>query len=400
MLFRSRLALPIATALLAVLVQMALLVWPHPSFAGGASNTHPNTENDCPSKRLSSMVGQTLMVGFPGRREEHSGVQAVLAQLRDGTVGGVILFPKNIAGEDQLKALIEALRRSASDLPPLIAVDQEGGAVQRLRARKGFEWFPPAELVGQNPSLDAQDTAEQIYALMAVELAGLGFNMNLGPVVDVNTNPDNPVIGARGRSFGDNPDAVSPMAAAFINAHHAANVATVAKHFPGHGSSTEDSHRTLADVSQSWREEELDPYRRLALQGLLDAVMIGHLYHPRFSDEAGLPASLSAKAVQALRSPDGLGFDGVIVSDDMEMGAIRERFSPEEAAVRAIASGTDIVVLSNITRDDPEFGRRIHRALIEAVCEGRIAEERIEEAYRRIVRLKEQIRTRTLPQAW
>jgi beta-N-acetylhexosaminidase len=133
---------------------------------------------------------------------------------------------------------------------------------------------------------------------------------------------------------------------------------------------------------------------------LLGAVMMGHLYHPRFSDEVGLPASLSAKAVQALRSPDGLGFDGVIISDDMEMGAIRERFSPEEAAVRAIKTGTDIVVLSNIKRDDPEFGRRIHRALIEAVCEGRIAQSRVEEAYRRIVRLKEQIRTRSLPQAW
>jgi beta-N-acetylhexosaminidase len=346
------------------------------------------------------MVGQTLMVGFPGRREEHKGVQAVLAQLRDGTVGGVILFPKNIADKDQLKSLIDVLRGAPSDLPPLIAVDQEGGAVQRLRARKGFEWFPPAKLVGQNPSLYAQDIAEQIYGLMAVELASLGFNMNLGPVVDVNTNPNNPIIGARGRSFGDSPDAVSPMAAAFINAHHAANIATVAKHFPGHGSSAVDSHRTLADVSQSWREEELDPYRRLSLQGLLDAVMMGHLYHPRFSDEVGLPASLSAKAVQALRSPDGLGFDGLIISDDMEMGAIRERFSQEEAAVRAIKAGTDIVVLSNVTRDDPELGRRIHRALIGAACDGRITEARIEEAYRRIVRLKEQIKTRTLPQAW
>ncbi len=400
MCFRSRLAHLLAKALLAVLIPMALLVWPHAFSAGAANSTHLDSKNECPSKRLSSMVGQTLMVGFPGRREEHRGVQAVLTQLRDGTVGGVVLFPKNIADEHQLKALIDALRGPPSDLPPFIAVDQEGGAVQRLRARKGFEWFPPAKLVGQNPSLDAQDIAEQIYGLMAVELAGLGFNMNLGPVVDVDTNPQNPIIGARGRSFGDSADAVSPMAAAFINAHHAANIATVAKHFPGHGSSAEDSHRTLADVSQSWREEELDPYRRLALQGLLDAVMMGHLYHPRFSDEVGLPASLSAKAVQALRSPDGLGFDGVIISDDMEMGAIRERSSPEEAAVRAIKAGTDIVVLSNITRDDPEFGRRIHRALIDAVCDGRIAEARIEEAYRRIVKLKEQIRTRALPQAW
>lgn len=346
------------------------------------------------------MIGQTIMVGFPGRQEKDLGVRAVLAQLRDGTIGGVVLFPKNIANKSQLKALIDALRGTRSDLPPFVAVDEEGGAVQRLQARQGFEWFPAAKLVGGNPGLDAQDVAEEIYRQMAVELAALGFNMNLGPVVDVNTNPDNPVIGARGRSFGDSADIVSPMAAAFINAHHAANVATVAKHFPGHGSSSVDSHRTLADVSQTWHDEELDPYRRLELQGLLDAVMVGHLYHPRFSDLEGLPASLSAKAVAALRDADGIGFDGVIISDDMEMGAIRERFTPEEAAVRAIKAGTDIVVFSNIKRDDPEFGRRIHRALSDAVCEGRLSEKRIEDAYRRVVRLKEELKTETLPREW
>ena len=327
-------------------------------------------------------------------------MQAVLAQLRDRTIGGVILFPKNIADRAQLKALTNALQDTASDLPPFIAVDQEGGKVQRLRARKGFEWFPSAKLVGDNLSLDAQDVAEEIYRQMAVELAGLGFNMNLGPVVDVNTNPDNPVIGALERSFGDNADTVSPMAAAFINAHHGANVATVAKHFPGHGSSAVDSHRTYVDISRSWQEEELDPYRRLALQGLLDGVMIGHLYHPRFSDLQGLPASLSGKAVEALRAADGLGFDGVIVSDDLEMGAISERFPPEEAAVRAIQAGTDIVIFSNINRDDPEFARRIHLALSDAVCDGQISEQRIADAYRRIVGLKEKLKTKTLPTAW
>jgi len=177
-------------------------------------------------------------------------------------------------------------------------------------------------------------------------------------------------------------------------------VATVAKHFPGHGSSAADSHRTFVDISRSWHEEELDPYRRLVLQGLLDGVMMGHLYHPRFSDLQGLPASLSAKAVAVLRGPDGLGFNGVIISDDMEMGAIRERFAAEDAAVRAIKAGTDIVIFSNIDRDDPEFGRRIHRALVDAVCDGEISEQRIEDAYRRIVRLKEKLKTKTLPTAW
>ena len=363
-------------------------------------STHAIDAGDCASARVSAMIGQTIMVGFAGRREQDPGVRAVVAQLRDGTVGGVVLFPNNIGDRAQLKALIDVLRSAPSGLPPFIGVDQEGGAVQRLRARRGFEWFPSAKLVGENPSLDSQEIAEEIYSQMAAELAGLGFNMNLGPVVDLNTNPNNPVIGARGRSFGGTSDIVSPMAAAFINAHHAANIATVAKHFPGHGSSAVDSHRTLADISQTWQEEELDPYRRLMLQGLLDGVMMGHLYHPRFSDLEDLPTSLSAKAAAVLRRSDGLGFDGVIVSDDMDMGAIVEAFSPEEAAVRAIRAGTDIVIFSNIERGDPVFGARLHQALVKAVCDGRLGEARIEEAYRRIVRLKEQLKTSTLPRAW
>ncbi|MDJ0513821.1 MAG: glycoside hydrolase family 3 protein [Methyloceanibacter sp.] len=394
--FRSR---HFSRIVLTVLAAMLFAAWVI-AATGSAESPHPVTAHDCASERLNKMIGQTIMVGFPGRRTQDRGVQAVLEQLRDGTIGGVILFPKNIADKAQLKALTDALMQTRSDLPPFIAVDQEGGRVQRLRARKGFEWFPSAKLVGDNPSLDAQDVAEEIYRQMAVELASLGFNMNLGPVVDVNTNPDNPVIGLLGRSFGASADVVSPMAAAFINAHHAANVATVAKHFPGHGSSSVDSHRTYVDISQSWREEELDPYRRLVLQGLLDGVMLGHLYHPRFSDLQGLPASLSAKAVDVLRGPNGLGFDGVIISDDMEMGAIRERFSAEEAAVRAIKAGTDIVIFSNIDRDDPEFGRRIHQALVDAVCDGQISEQRIGDAYRRVVRLKEQLKAKTLPTAW
>lgn len=354
----------------------------------------------CMPDDLRAKIGQTIMIGFPGRSESDPGVKAIRAQLQEGTVGGVVLFPDNITGKAQLKALIAALRETRSDLPPFIAVDQEGGAVQRLRARKGFGWFPSAALVGKNPSLDSQEIAGAIYAEMAAELAELGFNMNLGPVVDINTNPSNPVIGARGRSFGGDPDTVAPIAAAFINAHHAANVATVAKHFPGHGSSTVDSHRKLADVSHSWRDLELEPYRRLALQGLLDAVMIGHLYHPRFSDLERLPASLSAKTVDVLRASDGIGFDGVVMSDDLEMGAIRDAFAPEEAAVRAIKAGTDIVVFSNIERGDLNFGARIHDALAVAVCDGRLGAARIEEAYRRIVRLKEQLKTKTLPRAW
>ncbi len=200
---------------------------------------------------------------------------------------------------------------------------------------------------------------------MAKELAEAGFNLNLGPVVDLDLNPDNPVIGARQRSFGADPNTVTTLARAFIAAHRDANIVTVAKHFPGHGSSRVDSHMALADVSETWREIELEPYRRLAKDGLLDAVMIGHLYHPRFSDGAKLPASLSGKAVRALRSKDWIDFHGVVMSDDLEMGAVSDDYSLEERVIKAINAGTDIVIVSNVGvaghrawREGPRHHRR------------------------------------------
>jgi len=378
----------------AALIALTLVAAQSQNEAPNQSTAAARIAAACASERVSAMVGQTIMVGFPGTEESDEGVRAVRTQLGEGHIGGVVLFPENIRGKAQLARLIGSLRGASSSLLPFVAVDQEGGKVQRLTSLKGFASSPAAAEVGKEMSPASEERAEAIYRAMAEELAGLGFNMNLGPVIDLNTNPDNPVIGARGRSFGADADRVALIAGAFIRAHHAANIATVAKHFPGHGSSVADSHRKLADISQTWDEGELAPYRRLNAQGLLDAVMIGHLYHPRFSDLEGLPATLSAKAVTALRASNGLGFDGVIISDDMEMGAVRDAYSPEELAVRAIQSGTDVLIFSNVQSQDPALGSRLHSALLEAVCDGRIGIARLEEAYGRIVRLKQQLKSK------
>ncbi len=300
-----------------------------------ASTLQPaGADSSCETSRLDRMIGQMIMVGFPGSDEKDAGVIAARRQLADGVIGGVVLFPENIGKSDKLKALTAYLRNARSKPVPFIAVDEEGGKVQRLDGRNGYKHFPSAASVGRNPSYASPEGAEHLYAKMAEELADAGFNMNLGPVVDLNLNPRNPVIGARDRSFSADPDTVTALATAFIEAHRQANIVTVAKHFPGHGSSTTDSHKTLADVSKTWRPIELEPYQRLAKAGLLDAVMIGHLYQPRFSDMEGLPASLSAKAVRALREKSWIDFDGVVISDDMEMGAVRDAFPPEELAVK------------------------------------------------------------------
>ena len=252
--------------------------------AGGTPRAASLSAPSCATPELDPKIGQMIMVGFPGDGEKDPGVIAVRDQLAKGLIGGVVLFPENIASPKRLKNLIAYLRNARSMPMPFIAVDQEGGKVQRLNRWNGHSNFTSAQRVARNPSYASPEAAQKLYAKMAAELAEAGFNMNLGPVVDLNTNPRNPVIGARGRSFSNDPDTVTALATAFIKAHRAANVLTVAKHFPGHGSSRVDSHKALADVSKTWREVELEPYRRLAKDGLLDAVMVGHLYHPRFSD--------------------------------------------------------------------------------------------------------------------
>ena len=349
---------------------------------------------------LDAMIGQMIMVGFAGTADTDKGVVAIREQLANGVIGGVVLYPDNIRSEQQVSALNAFLRNARSSPIPFIAVDQEGGKVQRLSRGNGFTYFPSARSVGQNPSFATPDSAKHLYASMAKELADAGFNLNFGPVVDLNLNPDNPVIGERERSFGADPNTVTAMARAFILAHREAGIVTVAKHFPGHGSSHADSHKGFADISMSWKEIELEPYRELAKDGLLDAVMIGHLYHPRFSDGGKLPASLSAKAVRALRNKDWINFDGVVVSDDMEMGAVAHDYSLEERVIKAVNAGTDLIVFSNISGADPELGPKIHAIIAGAVADGRISRLSVEQAYGKIRLLKRRLAQHELAGKW
>jgi beta-N-acetylhexosaminidase len=362
----------------------------------GSARAAPERE----AAELDSMIGQMIMVGFAGTEVNDPGVASARDQLGEGTIGGVVLYPENIRSPQQITALTAFLRNARSSPVPFIAVDQEGGKVQRLSRENGHSYFPSARSVGRNPSFATPDGAQRLYASMAKELADSGFNLNFGPVVDLNLNPENPVIGERDRSFGADPNTVTALARAFIRAHRDAGIVTVAKHFPGHGSSRTDSHRGFADISMSWKEIELEPYRVLAKEGLLDAVMIGHLYHPRFSDGQMLPASLSAKAVRALRNPSWIDFDGVIFSDDMEMGAVANSYSIEDRIIKAINAGTDIIVFSNVSGHDPDLGAKIHGIIADAVRDGRIPRLRIEQAYGKIRLLKQRLAQHELAGKW
>lgn len=349
---------------------------------------------------LDRMIGQMILVGFLGSSEKDAGVIAVRDQLARGLVGGVLLFPDNIRSPAQLRSLTAFLAAANPELTPFIAVDQEGGLVQRLTRRNGHDYFPSARDVARNPKLNTPEGASALYQKMADGLAKSGINLNFGPVVDLNLNPGNTVIGRRKRSYGTDPKVVTTLAGAFIAAHRDANIITSAKHFPGHGSSWSDSHKALPDITRSWREIELEPYAGLSRAGLLDTVMIGHLYHPRFSDGEKMPASLSARAVQALRAQGEIGYRGVIVSDDMEMGAIRERFPFDEAIVKAVNAGIDILVFSNVKYRDPKLGEKVHAAIAAAVRDGRILPSRVEEAYERIVLLKRRMMRHDLADTW
>lgn len=339
---------------------------------------------------MERQVGQLIMVGFNGTRPLDPGVMAVSGQLESGRIGGFMLLGRNIQTPDQLTTLTSHLGDQGSGASVLIAVDQEGGLVQRLAPLGDpMTWSAAKDLPAATDNC-APRKVRAYYARRAAQLGAYNINVNFGPVVDVDLNPDNPIIGKKKRSFSADPAKVTNCAAGFIAAHQAAGIATALKHFPGHGSSTTDSHTSLPVISQSWRELELEPYRALQRQDRVDMVMMGHLVHPRFSDTPETPASLSKKGIAEARALTGK--DIVIITDDLEMNAVSDRFSIEDAAVQAITAGNDIVLFSSFDRTDPELGDRINAAIVAAVTDGRISEAQVDLAAARVAALKHRLR--------
>jgi beta-N-acetylhexosaminidase len=336
---------------------------------------------------LDRIIGQMLVVGFRGLTPEESWPQKLSVQLKTGTIGGVLFMSHNVQSPQQLKALTGFLQKSKGDIPALFAVDQEGGIVQRLSAEKGFQTYPTAGKIGQsNDPL----TAYSVYRRLAAELSQNGFNLNLGPVVDLLRNDASPIIAGKERSFGSQPKHVAAFAKAFCIAHQDEGVLTVLKHFPGHGSTPFDTHVQPVDVGQSWTEDEIVPYRELISSRTAQAVMAGHIANPAMADEPGLPASLSAKAIRQVLRGD-LGFTGVVISDDLEMGAIRARYSIEDSAVKAIKAGNDIVILSNQNAPNPDLPERVAAAIRKAVDAGELRREELQASYDRILTFKQRL---------
>jgi beta-N-acetylhexosaminidase len=340
------------------------------------------------AQSLADMAGQMVVVGFQGDGPNDRSVAALREDVADGTIGGVMYLRTNVASLDAVSAMNAAFLEARPDLPPFITLDQEGGAVERLTRSVGFAEIPDAATIAAR-NTPAQ--AEAIYADLATRIAALGFNVNFGPVADLAINPSNPVIARYGRAFSADPETVAAYDRAFIEGHQAANVLTSLKHFPGHGSSTEDSHEGFVDITETWQQSELQPYADLIASGYDEFVMIGHLYHADYSGGvAGLPSSFTPQWIDGVLRSE-LDFQGVVISDDLEMGAIREHFTLEVTIVKAVEAGMDVLLFSNTADYDADLGERVRDILIARAEADPAFADRIEASYQRIVQLKQRL---------
>lgn len=338
---------------------------------------------------LEQMAGQMIVVGFQGDDVDDASVVALKDDLAAGRLGGVMFLKTNVKSLDAVSAMNAAFRAASPELLPFITLDQEGGAVERLTKDVGFTEIPNAASIASN---NTPEQAEAIYAEMAASIAKLGFSVNFGPVADLNLNVNNQVIAKFGRAFSADPEVVAAYDEAFIEGHHASGVLTALKHFPGHGSSTADSHEGFVDITQTWQDSELDPYRTMIKDDAVDMVMVGHLYHAGYSDKGSqTPASLSRQWITGVLR-ETLGFDGVVISDDLEMGAIREHYDLHDTVTLAVRAGMDVLLFSNTANYRAGLGQEILDILVaEAEADPEFA-QRIEQSYDRIVALKARIR--------
>jgi beta-N-acetylhexosaminidase len=366
--------------LLSALIAITLLAGVTPAAAGPG-----------PEPPLDVKIGQMIMVGFRGLAV--AGGDPVARDIRERRIGGVILFDydvpsrtwgRNIASPAQLKALTSSLGK-LEGIPLFIAVDQEGGRIVRLKEKAGFP--PTLSQKKLGASGDPGRTAKQAE-LTAKTLSGLGINVNFVPVVDLDINPDNPVIGKLERSFSRNPDTVTQHALAVIEAHRRHGILTAPKHFPGHGSASGDTHEGFVDVTGRWSAVELEPFQKLIRQGKADMVMTAHIFNGKL--DPVWPATLSEKTLNGLLRGQ-MGYEGVVISDDLQMKAIAARYGLETTIRQAILAGVDILLFANNSVYEEDIAARAGATIRSLVEKGDIPRERIDESWRRIMRLKERL---------
>lgn len=332
------------------------------------------------SRNLAWKIGQMLVIGFPGGREGLAILRRTVAVTK---AGNIILFSRNTPDAESARATVAEARsiiESVTQTPPLVAIDQEGGAVTRLR--RGVTSIPGAmaQAAACLGGRIGMEDIEELGRICGADLAAQGINWNLAPVADVNVNPNNPIIGVR--SYGERPESVAEFASAFACGLGQAGIMATAKHFPGHGDTVVDSHLDLPLVGHNLerlRKVELLPFIRLIAERI-PAVMTSHVRFPAVEPEA-LPATLSSRVLEGLLRRE-LGFEGIICTDCLEMKAIADHFS--NPYVRAVKAGADILFVSHTAECQIEAFDSIRRA----VETGEIPESRIDESVARIMACK------------
>ncbi|HMX42031.1 MAG TPA: glycoside hydrolase family 3 N-terminal domain-containing protein, partial [Saprospiraceae bacterium] len=309
--------------------------------------------------------------------------------------GGVVLFDydvewrkykRNVRSPQQLRSLTAQLQ-AASRTPLFIAIDQEGGLVNRLKPEYGFPPTLTADTLGK---IDRLDTTAARAAAIAHTLRDMGINLNFAPDVDLDTCPvpDSSIIHVRKRSFGKKPDKVTAHARAFVRAHRQQRVLTALKHFPGHGSAKGDTHGGFVDVTHVWKAAELEPFRRLIESGDCDMIMTAHIFNAWLDPLH--PATLSKRVLSGILREE-YRYKGVIITDDMQMGAIAKEFGLERAMELAVNAGADILLFGSNMQHDPRIAETAFFTLKKLVREGKISKKQVRQSYRRIRALKKKM---------
>ena len=330
---------------------------------------------------LEHKIAQMLMVGFQGTELTDT---TIINDIQLRKIGGVILMGYNITSPAQVQQLTASLQLN-SETPLFISVDQEGGRVARLRATNGFTATKTAFEIG---NINKLDSTRAWASLMAGWLQQSGFNVNLAPVADVNVNPTSPAIGNLDRSFSVNPDSVFYHCNLFIDEFNNKNIFTTLKHFPGHGSANTDSHLGFTDITNTWSYSELIPFSKLIQNGFADFIMSGHLYNANL--DSTYPASLSDKVMTNLLR-DSLGFEGLVITDGMFMGAITNNYTFDKAVELAINAGNDILLYTTNKIAGKSLVDSIITIVQNKISLGIISESKIDASYQRIMLKKQMI---------
>lgn len=376
-----------------VLLLLLLILTPINSFSRPPYQT---VKLEIPEKEidiaLDIKIGQMILAGFKGI--EVNKLDTIVRDIRDRHLGGVIFYDYNVGGKNkkrniqsatQVKKLINDLQSYAA-IPLIVAIDYEGGKINRLKDSLGFPPTVSHQYLGEKDDLKL---TRKHASNMAKTLSNLGFNLNLAPVADLKTNPDNPIIAKLERSFSANHKKVSKHVMEFIDASHEHGILTSLKHFPGHGSSATDSHLGLTEVTKTWSKEELEPFKAIIDAKKADTIMTAHIYNAKLDPK--YPATLSKATITGLLR-EKLKYDGVVLSDDMGMKAITDEYGFETALLKTVEAGVDIIIISNNTGvSDKDVTGDVAMTLKKLVKEGKISEERIDESFKRIQKLKKRL---------